>query len=89
MNNRKHQNRHQYDFLNPEERKNLHLNDKRAWIEVNPVNFSQRNNHFVKQVQSGVQAFKEEAAKHQEEQAQSKFRIVYYWIAFGFKPHEL
>mgnify|MGYP000980142148 CR=1 FL=1 len=32
------QNRHQYDFLNPDGKKNLHLDhEKKQWVEAVPV----------------------------------------------------
>ena len=34
------QNRHQYDFLNPDNKKNLHLNAERGiWTEVSAVDY--------------------------------------------------
>ncbi len=37
------QNRHQYDFLNPDDRKNLHLNKKREWEEKSNVDYKADN----------------------------------------------
>jgi hypothetical protein len=55
------QNRHQYDFLNPDNKKNLHLNAERGiWTEVSAVDYEQDNKQMIKLIDEDVQNIKYE-----------------------------
>ena len=55
------QNRHQYNFLNPDNKKNLHLNAHRGeWTEVSAVDYEQDNRDMVKVISEDVQSIQRE-----------------------------
>ena len=55
------QNRHQYDFLNPDDRKNLHLNRKTCiWEEKSNVDYQADNKEIVKNIEEDVRSIQME-----------------------------
>lgn len=65
------QNRHQYDFLNPEQRKDLHLVD-REWVPEGKVFYPEENKEEVKRIEHAVKEVKKEIQRQEEAAQQSK-----------------
>lgn len=85
QNNLLNQNRHQYDFLNPEGKKNLHLNhQKREWTEVSAVDYEQDNKEMVKLIAEDVHEIKEEIKKQVEEKKNGEYPYFTIFNSFCF-----
>jgi hypothetical protein len=55
------QNRHQYDFLNPDNKKNLALDpEKKQWVEAVNVDYRVENKQDVKQMEHEIKSMKSE-----------------------------
>jgi hypothetical protein len=55
------QNRHQYDFLNPDDKKNLHLDHvKCQWIETAAIDYTLENKEQVKIIEQDIKSIKSE-----------------------------
>ena len=67
------QNRHQYDFLNPDDRKNLHLNKKREWEEKSNVDYKADNKEIVKNIEEDVRLIQMEIKQQLEEKKNGKY----------------
>ena len=66
------QNRHQYDFLNPDDRKNLHLNKNKQWEEKSNINYQADNKENVKIIEEDVKSVKMEIQQQLEEKKNGK-----------------
>ena len=63
--------------MNPEQRKNLHLNDKREWVEVSETDFKEENKEVVKKIQEGVKTYKSEMELKQKQEEASKYPLIF------------
>ena len=55
------QNRHQYDFLNPDNKKNLALDhEKKQWVDAVNVDYRIENKQDVKQMENDIKSIKSE-----------------------------
>lgn len=70
------QNRHQYDFLNPDGRKNLHLNKKHEWEEKSNVDYKADNKEIVKNIEEDVRSIQMEIKQQLEEKKNGKFKHI-------------
>jgi hypothetical protein len=53
------QNRHQYDFLNPDNKKNLALDaGKGQWVEAVDIDYRVENKEDVKQMEADIKSMK-------------------------------
>lgn len=53
------QNRHQYDFLNPDNKKNLALDpEKKQWVEAVETDYPFENKEDVKQMEADIKSMK-------------------------------
>lgn len=59
--------RHQYDFLNPNDRKNLRLNAKKEWEEDVQPDHRQENKAHVIEMDKDIQSIKSEIQKQVQE----------------------
>ena len=66
------QNRHQYDFLNPDDRKNLHLNKNKQWEEKSNIDYQADNKENVKIIEEDVKSVKMEIQQQLEEKKNGK-----------------
>ena len=66
------QNRHQYDFLNPDDRKNLHLNKNKQWEEKSNIDYQADNKENVKIIEEEVKSVKMEIQQQLEEKKNGK-----------------
>lgn len=74
------QNRHQYNFLNPDNKKNLHLNEKREWTEVSAIDYEKDNKEMVKLIAEDVASINQEIKHQIEEKKNGKFFILNLFI---------
>lgn len=69
------QNRHQYDFLNPDGKKNLHLDHhKKIWVEDVPIDYTVDNKEQVKIIEQDIKSIKSEIQQAVEQQQNRKLQ---------------
>ena len=62
------QNNHQYDFLNPENKKNLYLDKKeKQWLEKEVPDYNKENKEQVKNIEKEIKEIKEEIKEYEIE----------------------
>ena len=76
--------RHQYNFLNPDNKKNLHLNQRREWTEVSAVDYEQDNKEMVKLIAEDVKSIKQEIRQQVEEKKNGKFNSNFLILISSF-----